>query len=398
MTEIISDTLTKLSLQDKEIFLLGTAHVSSGSVEEVQRFIEEHEPDRICLELDQGRYTTMEQGQSWENMNIQSILKQGKGFFLLANLALSSFQRKMGAMTGVAPGGEMKAATEAAKAAGIPISLCDRDIQVTLRRAWKKSSLWNRMKLLGTLLSAAFSKEELSSEEVENLKDRSALDGMMGELAKELPTVKEVLIDERDTYLATKIYQAPGKRILAPIGAGHAPGIIRIIERLESDPSFKTDIREIEQVPPSSKITRFLPWVIPAIVIGLLAAGFVRAGWDQGVKMFTYWFLVNGILSGIGAIIALAHPVTIILSFLLAPFTSLNPTIGVGIVVGILEATIRKPRVKDFQNINTDILSIRGFYRNRVTHALIVFFLTSVGSSIGTFIAFPFLVSLLGNG
>ncbi len=395
MIEQISDTLTKITVDDREIFLIGTAHVSSDSVKEVEDFIQNEAPDRVCLELDPGRYKSMMEGASWENVNIQNIIKQGRGFFLLANLALSSFQRKMGQQTGVTPGEEMHIAANAAKAAGIPYSLCDRDIQVTLRRAWKKSSLWNKVKMLGVLVSAAFSNEKLSEEDIEALKERSALSGMMEELAKELPTAKKVLIDERDRYLATKIFEAKGSKIVAAIGAGHANGIAETIENL-SEKKISTDLKDIETIPKSSKISKFLPWLIPALVVGLLVTGFINAGWSQGLKMFVYWFAVNGVLSGIGAIIALAHPLTIILSILLAPFTSLNPTIGVGIVVGVVETMVRKPRVKDFKSINDDILSIRGFYRNRVTHALIVFFLTSLGSTIGTFIAFPFLISLLG--
>ncbi len=395
MIEQISDTLTRITIEDREIYLIGTAHVSSDSVKEVEEFIEQEQPDRVCLELDPGRYKNMMEGQSWEDVNIQSIIKQGKGFFLLANLALSSFQKKMGEQTGVTPGEEMHIAANAAKKAGIPFSLCDRDIQITLRRAWKRSSFWNKMKMLGVLVSAAFSNEKLSEEEIEALKERSALSGMMEELAKELPTAKEVLIDERDRYLATNIYQAKGKKVVAVIGAGHAKGLAGTIEKLSAQ-EMSTDLSELESIPKPSKASKVIPWVIPALVVSLLAVGFINAGWNQGLKMFIYWFMVNGVLSCIGAIIALAHPLTILLSFLLAPFTSLNPTIGVGIVVGIVESMVRKPRVKDFQNINNDILSIRGFYRNRVTHALIVFFLTSIGSSIGTFIAFPFLISLLG--
>ncbi len=395
MIEHISDTLTRIPLKDREIYLIGTAHVSSDSVKEVEDFIHNEAPDRVCLELDPGRYKTMMEGQSWENVNIQSILKKRQGFFLLANLALSSFQKRMGVQMGVAPGEEMKIAALAAKAENIPYSLCDRDIQTTLLRAWKKSSLWNKIKMLGVLISSAFSREKLTKEDIEALKERSALSGMMEELAKELPAVKEVLIDERDQYLATKIFEAPGKKIVAAVGAGHAQGIAETLERLASG-NLSTDVSELMTTPKPSCFNKIIPWVIPAIVIGLLAYGFINAGWNQGYKMFVYWFLVNGGLSGIGAIIALAHPLTILLSFLLAPFTSLNPTIGVGIVVGVIEANIRKPRVSDFEHVNEDILSIKGFYKNRVTHVLIVFFLTSVGSTIGTFVAFPFLLSLLG--
>lgn len=395
MIEQISDTLTRINIQDKEIYLIGTAHVSADSIKEVEDFIRNEAPDRVCLELDTGRYKTMMEGESWENMNIQSILRQGKGFFLLANLALSSFQRRMGVQTGVTPGEEMKIAALAAKETGIPCSLCDRDIQVTLRRAWKKSSLWNKLKMIGVLVSAAFSREELTEEEIEALKERSALSGMMEELAKELPSVKEVLIDERDQYLASKIFQAPGKKIVAAIGAGHAAGIASTIERLAAGEQTP-DVSALEIIPKPSRFSKLAPWIIPAIIAALLVYGFINAGWNQGLKMFSYWFLVNGILSGIGAIIALAHPLTILLSFLLSPFTSLNPTIGVGIVVGVVEAYVRKPRVVDFEHLNEDILSIKGFYSNRFTHALVVFFLTSIGSTIGTFVAFPFLISLLG--
>jgi pheromone shutdown-related protein TraB len=300
----------------------------------------------------------------------------------------------MGMQTGVTPGEEMKVAAKAATDANIPIELCDRDIQITLRRAWATSSFWNKLKMTAVLLSAAFSREELTSEDIEALKERSALSGMMEELAKELPSAKRVLIDERDRYLATKIFQAPGSRIMAAVGAGHAKGIARIIEELAAG-STSEDLSSLETVPKKRSFSKLLPWLIPLAVAGLLIYGFINSGWNQGLKMFFYWFAVNGILSGIGAIIALAHPLTIISSVMLAPLTSLNPTIGVGFVAGTIEAYLRKPRVSDFENLNEDILSLKGFYSNRFTHALVVFFLTSVGSAIGTFAAFPFLASLL---
>lgn len=391
---LINDTLTILQTEKKIIYLLGTAHISNDSVEEVESVITEKQPDHICIEIDAGRYKVMKEGQSWQNLNIGKVLKQGQGFFMLANLALSSFQRRMGEGSGAAPGEEMRRAVEAAEKAGIPFSFSDRNIQVTLRRAWKKSGFWNKMKLLAALIASAFSKEKLTAEEVEALKERSALQGMLEELANELPVAKEVLIDERDRYLATKIFTAPGENTLAIIGAGHAEGIIKTIEKLEAG-LLNDDLTSLDHIPPPSRISKLLPWLIPAAVAALLVYGFINAGWSQGMEMFFYWFAVNGVLAGIGAIISFAHPLTILATIVFAPFTSLNPTIGVGIVSGGLEAYIRKPRVVDFENLNKDILSLRGFYKNRVTHALIVFFLTSIGSAIGTFAAFPFIVSLL---
>ncbi len=393
-SENSTDTLTIITTENKTVYLLGTAHISSESVNEVETLIQEKKPDHVCVEIDAGRYKVMKEGQSWKDLNIGNVLKQGKGFFMLANLALSSFQRRMGEHSGITPGQEMKIAIEAAEKAGIPFSLSDRDIQITLRRAWKKSSFWNKMKLLAALISSAFSREKLSQQEIEALKERSALQGMLEELAKELPTVKQVLIDERDRCLATNIYKAPGKTILAVIGAGHAEGIIATIAELEKG-TLSDNLTELNHIPAPSRISKFIPWVVPAAVAVLLIIGFINAGWSQGIEMFFYWFAINGILSGIGAILSLAHPLTIVASILFAPFTSLNPTIGVGIVSGGIEAFLRKPRVADFENINEDILSIKGFFRNRVTHALLVFLFTSIGSAVGTFAAFPFLVSLL---
>ena len=267
MTEIQSDTLTKIQLKHKVIYLIGTAHVSSESVDEVKQAIVDLSPDKVCLELDPGRYKTMTEGQSWDNVNIQTILKQGRGFFFLANLALSSFQKRMGMQTGVMPGEEMKAAAIAARDADIPIELCDRDIQITLRRAWSSSSLWNKMKMLGVLVSAAFSREELSSEDIEALKERSALSGMMEELAQELPTAKRALIDERDRYLATKIFNADGTVLVAAVGAGHAQGIVRIIEELDRGEGSQ-DLSSLESLPKKRSYTKLLPYLIPLAVAG----------------------------------------------------------------------------------------------------------------------------------
>jgi len=386
----VSDTITRVPVGSREIILLGTAHVSRESVEEVRRVIREESPERVCVEIDQGRYQSMKETNTWSNLNVYQVIRERKGFLLLGNLVLSSFQKRIGLDLGVKPGEEMIGAIEVANEMGIPYSLCDREIQTTLRRAWSKTSLWGKNKMLAALLGSVFTREKLTSQEIEELKKKSALESMMDELADYLPTVKEVLIDERDRYLATRIFTAPGERVVAVVGAGHVPGIVTWLRRLE-DEGAKTDLSDIDHVPPRKPISRVLPWIIPAIVAGLIAWGFFRSGWSGGLVMLYRWFLVNGTLSALGALVALAHPLTIIASFLAAPITSMNPTIGVGIVTGLLEAVVRKPRVVDFENIQDDIMSVRGFFRNRLTHILLVFFFSSVGSAIGTFVALPFL-------
>ncbi len=385
-----TSNVTRLELGGREFILLGTAHVSRDSVDEVGRAIRELEPERVCVEIDEARHRSLVEKRSWESLNVYKVIREKKGFLLLGNLVLSSFQRRMGADLGVTPGEEMLAAMQVAQELGIPTSFVDREIHTTLRRAWAKARLWGKMKMLAALLGSVFSREKLPQEEIEALKEQGALEGMMNELAAYLPAAKEVLIDERDQYLAAKSYETDGSRILVVVGAGHVPGIARWLTAIHEGVE-KPDLARIDTVPPPGVFRKAVPWAIPALVAGLIAWGFVRAGWDGGLQMLLRWFLVNGTLSGIGAIIALAHPLNIVISFLAAPFTSMNPTIGVGFVSGLLEAVLRKPRVVDFERLQDDITSFRGFYRNRITRILLVFFFTTLGSAIGTFVALPFL-------
>ena len=392
--ETVSDTIHKLILPDQEIILVGTAHVSQTSVEEVSSLIESENPDRICIELDDGRMKSKTEKSSWENMDIRKVIKDGRGFFLLANTALSSFQRRMGEQTGTKPGDEILGAAALAKEKGIPVSLCDRDIQTTFKRAWAKSSLWNKCKLIATLLSAAFSKEEITAEELEDLKKQDTLQSMMNEMAKELPTIKEVLIDERDQYLGRSIFEAEGKKKIAVIGAGHTNGVISTIEKLsrgESTPSLES----LSFIPKGAPVGKIVSWLIPLLIVAILVYGFVSAGWDQGMRMFLLWIAVNCSCTFIATTASLAHPLNIIACSVTAPLFALHPALGVGMLGGILEATLRKPKVKDFESINDDAMKFSRWYKNRILHALLVFFFSSLGSAFGTLIAFPVLISRL---
>ena len=388
------ENVSRLSLGDREFILVGTAHVSSRSVEEVREVILAEEPDRVCVEIDETRLNSLIKKQSWQNLNIGQVLRERKGFLLLANLVLSSFQRRLGLEMGVSPGEEMLTAVKICEEQGIAFSLCDRDIQVTLRRAWSRSSFWGKNKMLAAMLSSIFTREKLDAEEIERLKAKSTFQNMMDELASYLPSVKEVLIDERDRYLATRINNAAGNKIVAVIGAGHVEGIIESLKGLEAG-TLENDTSSLETIPPRKKISRILPYLVPAIIAGLIVAGFFRSGWRLSLSMMWKWILVNGTLSAIGSLLALAHPITIAAAFIGAPITSLNPTIGVGLLTGIVEAALRKPRVTDFENLPEDLLTFRGFFRNRITHILLVFLFSSIGSSLGTFIGIPYLTSLL---
>jgi pheromone shutdown protein TraB len=411
----MNDTQSTVHLRDREIVLIGTAHVSKESIEEVSRVIREEKPDQVCVELDSGRFTAMAQKENWEKLNVAKVFKEGKGFLLMANLVLSGFQRRMGDELGVKPGEEMKTAIETAAGLGIPYTFCDREVQITLRRAWARCGFWSKCKLLASLISSALTTEKLSEAEIENLKNRSELDGMMAELAEYLPAVKETLIDERDRYLAAKIWTggisgeaAPDslepaaagpslprvRKQVAVVGAGHLGGIKTHLERIAAGEE-SGEVSELDTIPPRSLIARIAGWIIPALIAAIIVLGFFHAGAGVSLAMLLRWVLWNGSLAALGTLIALGHPLSILVSFVGAPIATINPFIGVGLFSGITEATLRKPRVTDAETISEDVSSLKGLYRNRITRALLVFLLSSVGGMVGNFISIPALAGLL---
>ena len=405
--ERMNDTKMIIPLDNREFVLIGTAHVSRESIDEVSRIIREEKPDLICVELDEGRYASITQKESWENLNMIKVFKEGKGFLLMANLVLSGFQRRMGAELGVKPGEEMKIALDTAAELGIPYALCDREVQVTLRRAWVRCGLWNKSKLIATLLSSAFTTEKLSAQEIEDLKKRNELDGMMNELASYLPEVKETLIDERDQYLAAKIWtgamnlvsaaEPATKRIIAVVGAGHMQGIKNHLEKI-SGGEKKADVSELDIIPSGGFFSKTLPFIVPLAIAALIVFGFFTAGAGVSLSLLLKWVLWNGSLSALGALLALGHPLSILVAFVGAPIATMNPFIGVGLFSGVTQIALRKPRVGDAQGLIDDVGSLKGFYRNRITRALLVFFLSQIGGVIGNFISIPALAAgLMGK-
>ena len=387
----MNQIVKQIPLKDRDIILVGTAHISRESIEDVERSIREEQPDCVCVELDEQRYKALTNEKQWQELDIIEVLKSGKGFLLLANLVLAAFQKRIGADVGVKPGDEMKAAITAAQSLAIHTELVDRPIHTTLKRAWAKNNLWGKSKLLATLLSSAFSTEKLSTEEIEALKDKSEMDGMMAEMAAYLPQVKEVLIDERDRYLATKIWNAPGKKIVAVLGAGHLEGTQAYLEKLENN-TAASDLSDIAEVPPKTKLSKLANWFFPALIVVLVAAGFFKGGVTASTALLIRWILWNGSLAALGTLAALGHPLSIIAGFIGAPLATLNPFIGVGLFTGIVQAWVRKPQVSDMENLATDVTTIRGWYKNKIAHILLIFFLSSLGGAIGNFIAVPALV------
>ncbi|MFN3411891.1 MAG: TraB/GumN family protein [Exilispira sp.] len=376
--------------ENKRIILVGTAHVAKESIEDVKKAIEYYNPDKIAVELCESRYSSLQDKNRWENLDIIKVIKEGKGFLLLVTMILSSFQKRIGINLGSAPGSEMIEAVNIAKGKNIDLILADRDVNITLKRAWTLSSFKDKIKIIELLVESIFSKEKLSESELQNLLQKSdLLNNMLNEFANQLPNVKKVFIDERDLYIANKILNSGGNVIVAVVGKGHLEGIAKLIES-----NFDYD-DAIETVLIKKNKPNLISWIITFLIIGLFAAGFFFKGPKIVFSMLKYWILISGFSCFISSILVLSHPLTILASWIVAPITTLNPTIGAGIFLAIIEAKFKKPRVIDFENLIEDISTFKGYFKNRILHILVVFFATSIGASIGTFIGIPWITSLL---
>jgi pheromone shutdown-related protein TraB len=383
-----SNMIHRLSFENKEIILLGTAHVSKESAQLVKDVIEEEKPDTVCVELCESRYQAIRQKEMWQDTDIVKVIREKKSFLLLANLLLASFQKRIAKKLNIKPGQEMIQAIESGEAVGAKIHLADRDIRITLSRTWRTMGLWSKLKLFFQLILSIGKVDEISEEDIEKIKQKDVLETLLADVGKSLPVVKDILIDERDRYLAYKIRTAPGNKIVAVVGAGHVPGIKKYW-------NADVDIKTLDHLPPKGKAFGILKWIIPAAILVLLFSGFFYGGANTGKDMIKWWILANGLLAGLGALIAFAHPFTVLSSVLAAPLTSLNPMIAAGWVSGLVEAFSRKPKVKDIENLPEDILSIRGFWKNKVTRILLVVVFTNLGSALGTFVAIPLMWKVL---
>ena len=389
----MSQTQIQLEFNSRRITLVGTAHVSKESVEEVKETIKSIQPDCVAVELDEKRADAIKNPGRYSQLDLVKILKRKEGFLLLANLILSSYQRRMGLNAGVKPGDEMIAAMHAAEESNIRCTLVDRPIQITLKRAWGKNSFWGKCKLFATLLSSAFSKEEIAPDEIEKLKNRNEMDSMMSELSEYMPVIKEVLIDERDRYLASKIWDSDGNNIVAVLGAGHLPGVQAYLEKLGNGQAT-SNVKEISELPKPGFAGKLLAFLIPACIIGLIVAGFIYGGIHAGTQMLTSWFLWNAVPAALLTAIAFGHPLAILVGFIAAPFTSLCPFIGVGFCTAVVQAIVCKPKVSDMETLQDDV-NLKGFYKNRILRTLLVFILSSLGSTLGTFIGGADIIGIL---
>ena len=383
-----SGCVTQVEHDGKVITIVGTAHVSQKSVDEVRRVIFELNPDTVCVELDRGRHESLVDDKRYQNLNLFHIIKQRRVLYLLANLALSAYQKKIGDKIGVKPGAELLAAVQSCGAVGAQLVLADRDIQATLKRTWSNISFWNKMRLASSLLAAPFAVEEISAEQIERLKERDTISEMLAELSTLVPGLKEPLIDERDQYLASSVALAPGRNIVAVVGAGHVQGILANLGK-------PVDRAGLEKLPPPSRIRRAFGWSIPIVVFSSFFLGSWRSHSTETLfHMLLAWVLPTSLACALGTAIGGAHPFTIISGLLTAPITTLNPLIGSGMVTALVQAWVRRPTVTNCEAIPESIMSLRGWYRNPATRVLLVFLLSSMGASIGMLIGITWVVSL----
>lgn len=367
--------------------LLGTAHVSRASVDAVRHQLEHGEFDAVAVELCPSRHKALADASAWRDMDLFAIIRAGKAGMMMASLALSAYQRRIAEQFGIEPGAEMKVAMDAAESTGLPLQLIDREIGITLKRTSRRLSWWQRWMLTNGMIVSLFSRQKISEEDIERLKQGDILEETFSEFATASPELYETLIDERDRFMAARLREEnagrSGQRVLAVIGAGHLEGTARA---LQSDVDPASQVEALNRMPRPSRIWKFIPWLILVAVLSGFAIGFSRSP-ELGWSLVLTWVAINGGLSAIGAALARAHPLTVVTALLAAPLTSLNPTIGAGMVTGAMEASLRKPKVADFESLRDDVVKLSGWWKNRVARVFLVFFLSNLGSAVGTWVA-----------
>lgn len=379
------------------IVLIGTAHISKDSVNEVKQVIEKYNPDIVAVELCKRRFEVITEKDKWENTPVTKLLKSNNAYLVLAQTFLASIQRKLGKEYGVEPGSEMIAAIDEAKKHDLDIALVDRDISVTLKRAWRKMGFREKFRIFWEFMKAmvGYEEEELENLDLKELMKEDVISALMKEFSEIAPSASNVLINERDKYIAKKIYDESKKgKVVAVVGAGHINGIKNYLEKKDID----VDLKELEEVP-EKRITlgKIIAYAIPVLFASIILWLIISRGsnaWAEIGNVFFWWFIIHGILSALGAAIARGHPLSILTAFVAAPFTSLEPFFAPGWFAGLVEAKFRTPVVKDFKELRK-IESLRDFWNNKVIRLLMVVALANLGSMIGTLVAFPYIASLI---
>jgi len=401
----------ELQLGEQKITILGTAHVSKNSAETVAALLQTGAFDRVAIELCPARYGMLNNKDHWRSQDLFKLIREGRAGLMLANLVLSAYQQRLADQFGIEPGAEMRAAMRCAEEMQLPVLLIDRDLGVTMKRVWRGLGFWNRLLLFSGLIASVFSRESISEEEIEKLKEGDMLESAFAEFAQQSPALYQTLIDERDRYMAaavqsgrvdTKSLQTdnnvsaepqPAAHTLVVIGAGHLQGLHEHIKDHNQSP--EQTLERLNELPSPSRWPKLIPWLLAAVVFTGFAIGFSRSP-ELGFSLLGTWVIFNAMFAALGAAIARGHPLTVLSALIASPITSLNPMVAAGMVSAGVEASLRKPTVADFESLRSDVTAISGWWRNRVSRTLLVFVLTNLGSAIGAWVAgFSILEQLL---
>jgi pheromone shutdown-related protein TraB len=389
--------LQHVTVGTTRVTLLGTAHISRTSAEQVAAELDSGAYQAVAVELCPSRHDALTRPDRLEQLDLMQVFRQGKASMVMANLAMAAYQQRLGEQLGIEPGAEMKMAIAQAERHGLPVVLIDREIGTTLKRTARNLNWWQRGMLFTGLIGSLVSREEVSEEDIEHLKEGDVIETTFAEFAHDRKDLYQPLIAERDRYMAAKLREAvaahPDRPLLAVVGAGHLQGIAR---HLHDDRPVAGEIAELDAVPPRARWPRLIPWLIVALVLVGFYIGFSRNP-DLGWQLVRDWVLINGGLSALGALLATAHPLTVVTAFVAAPLTSLNPTIGAGMVTAAAELWLRKPLVSDFKHLRSDTTRLRGWWKNRVSRTLLVFLFSTLGSAMGTYIAGFMIYDRLSN-
>ncbi|MBM3309235.1 MAG: TraB/GumN family protein [Candidatus Altiarchaeales archaeon] len=380
--------VTTVNIPGKKVFLVGTAHVSDESVNLVRETIERETPDAVAVELCKQRHQSLMNEKKWDETEINEVIKSGKTYLFLIQLLLANFQRRIGDKVHVKPGAEMKKAVDIARKKRIKVELVDRDVKTTLKRAFSRMSLVEKAKLLYDFTVGVLEGEEVDKELIEKLKKKDVLSEMLDELGKEIPSVKKVLVDERDEYIALRLREIKEDRIVAVVGAGHVEGIKRNLKKNAGN--TKKRLERLGKFVEKKSLAKYLPWIVPLAFIAVMLAGFLTHDVSFTWNMILKWFLVQGTLSALGATLALAHPVTIVATFIAAPFAVLHPFIAVGWISALVELKMRKPKVRDFKGL-MKLNGVGDYWKNRVTRIFLILMLANLGGTISTLVVLPYL-------
>jgi pheromone shutdown-related protein TraB len=389
MPQTYQEPQKEILLGDSKLTLLGTAHVSRSSAEKVQELLQTGEYDAVAVELCPSRFNALINPDDLAKMDLFKVVKQGRVLMVMANLALGAYQQRLANQFGIAPGAEQREAIRIAQQAHHPLLLIDREISTTLKRVAGNLSWWKRLTLFAGIISSILSKENVTEEEIEHLKEGDILETTFAEFAEDRQDLYQPLIDEWDRYMAARLQQEIEKEghenLLVVIGAGHMKGIAHYLEQRAKTTPAET-IAQLETEPKPKRWPKLIPWAIVLLVLSGFAIGFTRSP-ELGWELVIDWVLINGGLSAIGALLAAAHPLTILTAFLAAPLTSLNPAVGAGMVTALAEVFLRKPTVADFGQLRDDTTTAKGWWHNRVSRTLLVFLFSTIGSAAGTYIA-----------